>query len=100
MDGSMQVLRLLKTLKDYFKQMFRLLQVIFRVNFKDDFKTTILNSTQLGTTQPQLVEKLFFSISYMPMFQKCAIGFSFKSEAPNRIWYGPKDSTDPFIKLL
>ena len=55
MDGSMQVLRLLKTLKDYFKQMFRLLQVIFRVNFKDDFKTTILNSTQLGTTQPQLV---------------------------------------------
>ena len=55
MDGSMQVLRLLKTLKDYFKQMFRLLQVIFRDNFKDDFQTTILNSTQLGTTQPQLV---------------------------------------------
>ena len=55
MDGSMQVLRLLKTLKDYFKQMFRLLQVIFRDNFKDDFKTTILNSTQLGTTKPQLV---------------------------------------------
>ena len=63
MDGSMQVLRLLKTLKDYFKQMFRLLQVIFRVNFKDDFKTTILNSTQLGTTQPQLVTALFLKIN-------------------------------------
>ena len=28
---------------------------MFRNNFKHDFKTTKLNSTQLGTTQPQLV---------------------------------------------
>ena len=63
MDGSMQVLRLLKTLKDYFKQMFRLLQVIFRDNFKDYFKTTKLISTQLGTTQPQLVSFSVFGVS-------------------------------------
>ena len=35
--------------------MLKLLQVIFRYNFKDDFKTVKLSSTQLGTTQPQLV---------------------------------------------
>ena len=48
--------------------MLRLLQVFFRDNFKDDFKTTILNSTQLGTTQPQLV--------YFPFCLSFCIQFS------------------------
>ena len=33
----------------------RLIQVIFRDNFNNDYNTTKLSSTQLGTTQPQLV---------------------------------------------
>ena len=37
----------------------RLIQVIFRDNFKHDFNTTKLSSTQLGTTQPQLVSLIF-----------------------------------------
>ena len=42
-------------LKDTFKTMLRLLQDNFKYNFKDDFRTTKHNFTQLGTTQPQLV---------------------------------------------
>ena len=45
-------------------------------------------------------------MSYLPMFQKCAIGFGWTKAknkiqiqglAWNRIWNGPEDSTDPFI---
>ena len=47
---------------------FSCLKVIFRDDLKDDFKTTKLISTQLGTTQPQLVLFLYsqdFKDSYI-----------------------------------
>ena len=46
-----------KTIRDpqrLLQPMLRLLHVILRDNFKDDFKTNILNSAQLGTTCPSL----------------------------------------------
>ena len=46
-------------LADLTLQAQRLIQVIFRDNFKHDFNTTKLSSTQLGTTQPQLVHDIF-----------------------------------------
>ena len=43
--------------KDYFKPILKITSsyLYFRDKFKDDFKTTKLISTQLGTTQHQLV---------------------------------------------
>ena len=64
LDYFKAVSRLSKTLQDFFKPMLRLLQVMLRDHFKDDFKTTILNSTQLGTTQPQLVFRFFHSTHF------------------------------------
>ena len=49
-------------LADFTLQTQRLIQVIFRGNFKHGFNTTKLSSTQLGTTQPQLV--FLFYCSY------------------------------------
>ena len=51
--------------------MLRLLEVMFRNNFKHDFKTTKLNSAQLGTTQPKLV--LFYY--FISFFLFCLILF-------------------------
>ena len=53
-----------RLIKDYLKPMVGLLQDIFRDNFKDYFKATKLISTQLGTTQPQLVLQYY-------LYKKC-----------------------------
>ena len=55
-----------RLIKDYLKPMVGLLQDIFRDNFKDYFKATKLISTQLGTTQPQLVISKVFLILELP----------------------------------
>ena len=63
--------------------MLRLLQVIFRDSFKDDFKTTKLNSTQLGTTQPQLVvAKLIFNFNFNLVERWDSINFVKSSTHP------------------
>ena len=70
-DYLKAVLRLLKRLQDFLKTIHRLFKDYFKSmlkitssylyfidKFKDNFKTTKLISTQLGTTQPQLVFKI------------------------------------------
>ena len=64
-------LRLFQSCFNTIKNPQRLLQANVKIttsysrdNFKDDFKTTVLNSTQLGTTQPQLVSSIFLLLQH------------------------------------
>ena len=69
--------------------MFRLFQIIFRNNFKDDFKITKLSSTQLGTTQAQLVVvfTLYPLVFFMLLvYQRCKRKAGAADHVADRLW--------------